>query len=317
MKKVSPPDLKNPTVSRPKVVAPRSERSRFIRQALATLLRFIRKKRSLPDVEGDLSAWILLMHGFGEKKWEGGPLEPCQKDIVPAAAAFVNDRLGPEMDQRQIAVSVSKSQRIVDENGPKMAEAYGRGNLQAFQSLFSGTASELMDAAGVPRSVWQHFGVSFDQFIKLRRATRATLICLALQNEHPLILISRAAKGDRAAVLSLVKIDQLFLQSSCCAETIRKATLQNDYDFIRKLTKALDYEPKLSRRDAFHVYYYILLLLENWGVFLPTLHELWITLDPYGREYDSLSAFEKDFQRRRQTPGFSARPIKRSPYSRR
>ncbi len=30
------------------------------------------------------------------------------------------------------------------------------------------------------------------------------------------------------------------------------------------------------------------------------MEELWNTLDPFGREYDSLSAFERDFQRRRQ-----------------
>jgi hypothetical protein len=36
------------------------------------------------------------------------------------------------------------------------------------------------------------------------------------------------------------------------------------------------------------------------GILLPPLEELWNTIDPLGREYDSLAAFERDFQRRRQ-----------------
>jgi hypothetical protein len=35
------------------------------------------------------------------------------------------------------------------------------------------------------------------------------------------------------------------------------------------------------------------------GLTLPSLHELHRLLDPNGRQYDTLQAFEKDFQRRR------------------
>src|SRR5262249_52593226 len=90
-----------------------------------------------------------------------------------------------------------------------------------------------------------------------------------------------------------------FLHDCCCAPTIRTAELHDDQAFIMQLTSAIEYQPTLRRRDALQVYYYILLLLESWGVSLPTLNELWSTLDPYRREYKSLSAFEKDFQRRR------------------
>jgi hypothetical protein len=168
-----------------------------------------------------------------------------------------------------------------------------------FQTLISETTAEIMGAAGIPLNLFDSPGLSFEQFAKLQRAIHAALTCLALHNEHPLVLVARAAKGDREAVLSLIKVDKLFLQDSCCAGTIRKATLQGDQDFIRRLRNALEYKPRLRRRDAFHVYCYTLLLLESWGVVLPTLNELWSTLDPCGIEYDSLSAFERDFQRRR------------------
>jgi hypothetical protein len=78
------------------------------------------------------------------------------------------------------------------------------------------------------------------------------------------------------------------------------AELQDDHKFLEQLKRAVGHQPTLRRRDLFHVYYYIFALLELSGVSLPTLEELWNTLDPLGREYDSLSAFEKDFQRRRQ-----------------
>lgn len=112
--------------------------------------------------------------------------------------------------------------------------------------------------------------------------------------------MARAAKGDRVAVLSLVKADKLFVHDRCCAPTIRKAELHNDQGFISQLTRAMEYEPTIRRREALQIYYHILFLLEASSVSLPTLNELWSMLDPYGREYDSLSAFEKDFQRRRQ-----------------
>jgi len=62
----------------------------------------------------------------------------------------------------------------------------------------------------------------------------------------------------------------------------------------------MEYRPKLSGRMVHHIYFYVLFLLEELGVQLPTMHELWQVLDPHGREYDSLSAFERDFQRRRE-----------------
>lgn len=114
----------------------------------------------------------------------------------------------------------------------------------------------------------------------------------------------RAGRGRAGGRGRGREADKLLLQDSSCAGTIRKATFEDDHDFIGQLTKASEYQPKLSRRDVLQVYYFINPAPPRrvgcFGVLLPTLNELWSTLDSHRREYDSLSAFEKDFQRRRQ-----------------
>ena len=292
---------KKPTTSRSKIVASWSKKSRFLRRSLAGLLRFIRRKRLWPEVEGDLSSWIFVMHGFKGERHGNGSLEPRYDPAVAAdAARFLTQLLGPGMDVRKIEISMAQSQAITDDKVRKMIEAHRSGNRDAFQSVFSQAGLELMDAWGFPPSFSHAVGLSFDQAIRLIRATRATLILVAHHNEHPLVLITRASKGDRRAVLDLVRTDSLFVHDQCCIGTIRRAELQDDHRFLAQLQRAMGHRAKLHRRNVLHVYYYIFALFELWGVSLPTLEELWNTLDPLGREYDSLSAFERDFQRRRQ-----------------
>jgi hypothetical protein len=305
MARIRPHNSRNRTVSRSKIVAPISGKSRFIRQALAAVLRFVRKKRYLPDVEGDLSAWIFATHGFTEKESgneESGAedLEPNkQKDLIEASAEFANRWFGPGMDVRRAERTINRTQEIMSTRVPRIAREHRSGNLKRYETLISEAMAEMLKELRTPRGLFQPRGLSIEQFARFRRATRATLICLALHNEYPLVLIARAAKGDRLAVLSLVKTDKLFLHDRCCAPTIRSAEFRDDQAFIMQLKRAMEYQPTLRRRDALQVYYYILLLLESWNFPLPTLNELWSTLDPRRREYDSLSAFEKDFQRRR------------------
>jgi hypothetical protein len=240
------------------------------------------------------------MHGFREERRDDGSLEPRYiKATDPELETILNELLGPGMDVRKITVSTARSQRISDEMVRRISQAQQHGNRDNVQSLVSQAALELMDAWGIPHSFSRSLGLSFDRIVKLIRATRATLMCVLLHSEHPLVLITRASKGDRQAVLDLVRADNLFMHDRCCVGVIKKAELQDDHVFVKQLKTAVSYQATPHRRNVMHILFYILLLLELRGVSLPTLQELWFTFDPHGREYESLSAFEKDFQRRR------------------
>ena len=123
---------------------------------------------------------------------------------------------------------------------------------------------------------------------------------MALLHEHPLLLIERASNGDRRAVLDLIKVDKMFVNDWCCKETIRRAGLQDDIEFMAQVQRALEYKRKIGRREIFHVYLFHLFLFEIFGLKVSPVNELWRRLDPLGREYGSLEAFEKDVQRRRE-----------------
>jgi hypothetical protein len=132
------------------------------------------------------------------------------------------------------------------------------------------------------------------------RAARAMAVCMAIHEVHPAWLIARASKGDRQATLDLIKVDKLFLHDSCTEKVIRDAELRNDHSFLQQLARAQTYRPKLRVREIQHLYFYSLFLLEQEGnMRLPVGHKLLRVLDPHAREYDSLDAFERDFQRRR------------------
>ena len=293
--------IENPTTLRSKVVASRSEESRFLRRILAGLVKHIRKKRLWPKVDGDLSSWVFHLHGFKEREDHEAPLESRYKEeAVAASVDFATQLLGPGMDVRRIEHSINQSQKVSDEVSVPMVNAIRSGDHEAFQSLFSKAIASVLDAFEIPPSFTAEMGINFDRIVKSIRAVRATLLCVALYKEHPLALIARASKGDRRAVLDLVKVDNLFLHDCCCTATIRTAELQDDQNFLEQIARALEYEPKLRRRDVQHIYCYILCLLEEFGVTLPTMNELWSTLDPSATQYPTLSAFEKDFQRRRQ-----------------
>ena len=141
--------------------------------------------------------------------------------------------------------------------------------------------------------------LSLEGSLKMLRAIRAVAICLAIHGMHPFLFIRRAAKGDRQSTLDLIKVDKLFLHDSCTENVIKGAELINDHSFLQQLARAQNYQPKLRVREIQHLYFYLLFLLEQMGTRLPKGYELWRILDPRAREYDSLDAFERDFQRRR------------------
>ncbi len=98
----------------------------------------------------------------------------------------------------------------------------------------------------------------------------------------------------------LLCLSKLFLHDSSCTGVTRAAVLQDDHKFMEQLKRALEYEPRIRLREVQHVYYYILFMFEQQGIPVPALDELWQVLDPVGTEYPSLSAFARDFQRRRE-----------------
>jgi len=228
MSNIPLPEQSVPTSSRPKFVASRSEKSRLLRGFLASLLRSLRKKRSWAAAKGDLSSWILFMHGLG-KTCDGDRLEEkYDEGVVAASVNFVNQFLGPGMDVRHLEVAAGKSERLTEEELPKIVEAYRQGDIGAFQALLASSMSKIVDAWGIPPQLSKGMGLSLDQLIKMSRAIRATAVCIALHNEHPLSLISKATKGDRRSVLDLIKADKLFLHDRCCMDVIRRAEFHDD-----------------------------------------------------------------------------------------
>src|SRR5207244_4222693 len=113
-----------------------------------------------------------------------------------------------------------------------LAKSLAGGNRDVFQSLFSTVVSEVTTAWSIPRDISGPFSLSFERVAELQRATRATVMCVVLNGEHPLVLMSRASKGDRLSILDLLKADKMFMHDRCCAATIRNAELQEDWKFL-------------------------------------------------------------------------------------
>jgi hypothetical protein len=252
-------------------------------------------------MKGELSSWILQMYGFRESKFEGGgSLESRYgESAMLAAAQLVNRGFGPGVDVREEERRMAEGRKIANKKVPGILVALRTGDLDAVHSEFSKLMSGILDAAEVPHELYESMDLSHDGLIKQIRSTRALVLSMALLNEHPIVVMKRAANGDRRAVLDLVKIDSLFLHDSCCNAVIRHAELQEDEKFLDQLRRAVGYQCRLHSRDVKRVYYYILFTIEASGVSLPTLKELWSTVDPLGRDYDSLFAFERAFQRQR------------------
>jgi hypothetical protein len=293
-----------PTTFRSKVVASPNIMSRLLRQALAAVVRLARigRSKSWPILEGDLSSWIYDVHSMIEKESDDGAFGECRFDEARACAAveFLCSTLGPDMDVRGLKRLDVEFQRIGQEKGPELRRAFGRGDLDEFNLQFSKVLSEMTNASRTPSTFFQEQGFSFESYIRLQCATGAILGCMAIHDEHPLLLLTRASKGDRQAVLDLVKVDKLFMHDSVCSPVIRKAEFEQDRAYLAQLKGALQYKRKFRRRDIMRLYFYLLAILESQHIPIPPMEDLWSILDPLGSEYKSLSAFEKDFQRRRQ-----------------
>jgi hypothetical protein len=301
MKIVRPRPLLDPTSSRAKTVASDLERSRALRTILLKSLRSLRKDVRLPTtVKGDISSWIVHLHGL-----KTGPSshEFDQVSGTPSVASLTEWMVqiaGPEADPRKTSARIAKLRKD-SLSTEKLALLYRR-NRQEFDSQFKQQAHKLRDTVNIPDGLPALSGLaSIEESLKIMRATRALAMCLSVHGAHPLSLIARATKGDRRAALDLIKVDKLFLHDSCTQSLIKKAELQNDQAFMKQLARAQVFVPKLPPREMQRLYFYQLFLMEQAGIELPPQSELWRILDPRGQEYDTLSSFERDLQRRRKS----------------
>ena len=290
----------NRTNSRPKTVGGPSRSTRVVHIFPAELLKLLDGRMPLPsgpELEGDLSSWILTMH-----RWSAGR----PPDDVPAlpkedAAGFLSV-LNEMANSRHVGAKTPGIFKRIHEAGTEfddlLEKAYESGNREEVNRLLPEFVSQILNASGLP-TAFSRMIMSPGEWLKLARAACASFRCMAFLGEHPVVLISRASKGDRRAVLDLIKMDKMFLSDESCRATIRKAGLNDDTRFLGQLQRASKYRHRAHRRDLLRLYIFALIACEQFGVPIPHLSELWAKLDPLGREYESLAAFEKDFQRRR------------------
>lgn len=298
MKTVGPNRDPVPTTSHRKVVASPDERSKILRVFLDGILEFLTSKRPLPRSEGQLSDWIFALHGLTEKGQQKVP----QTDVGTANVELVDwlhHAFGAAVDPRRFKETILQSEKLRDNETVRLADAYRSGDRGRFNREFDRVVTSLSNVWGVPHEISEVLDFSVDNNAPLLRASRATLICLIVYDVHPINLIALASRGSQEAVLKLIKVDKLFLCDGRTQTVIRDAAFQNDQEFIKRMARAQNYEPKLSARSARHAYFLVLFFAEYFGLALPTLHELHRLLDPHGRQYDTLQAFERDFQRRR------------------
>ncbi|HZQ17922.1 MAG TPA: hypothetical protein VFA90_04305 [Terriglobales bacterium] len=242
-----------------------------------------------------MSSWILTMHGLSGKPADGAGFG---KEEATTFLSALNEmassrRLGPDTPGGLF----KRIHEIGTEVGGPLGEAYKSGDQEQFNALFPEFAVQMLEASGLPKALFAHMLMSPTDLLKLMRAARASFRCMAFLGEHPVILISRASKGDRRATLDLVKMDKMFLTDVCCRDTIRKAGLNDDTRFLAQLQRASNYKHKPGRRDILRLYMFVLMVCERLGVPIPPLPELYTKIDRYGREYKSLGAFERDFNR--------------------
>ncbi len=283
----------NPTTAKKQFVAFEKMRSRVIRRFLAMLVRFVRREPPLPQLKGHLSLWICEVHGLGLVRQPPGQNAPIGSLGVEAVQTFTPET-NPETVRQKTADSVAIAS---DREVTRLLETLKQGDTTKVNKNFEKTLQKAMN-------IWfpgfhLPFELSVANLLKLIRASRALFICIALYGTHPLVLIARAWRGEKKAVLDLVKVDKLFLQDPCTQNVIRQAALQNDQEFLVQLANAQKYQPALRSRDLFHLYFYVLFFWEGLGQSIPRINELQRLLDPRGTKYEGPYAFERDLQRRR------------------
>jgi hypothetical protein len=213
-------------------------------------------------------------------------------------ADWMGKAFSPYLDPRTIERAKAQSEELQKETADSLRQI-PNADVQDLNSILPQKAARLLDIWGVPREFYSVDDISVSTVRQHLRSLRALLVCFQIHKIHVLTLIARAAKGQRQAVLDLVKVDRMFLHDPCTAALIRQAEMLNDRNFMDQLTRAQEYRFKPKMRALHRLYLHLLFMIERFGVPLPPMHDLWRILDPHGREYNSLQSFERDVERRR------------------
>ena len=246
-------------------------------------------------VKGDLSQWVAEMCAK--------PIEVSPGNVVATHRRAIPGELLKQLLKQSVAILVDPRQ----EEEKRLAQLMGNfppADLQRLMdtvrqgdsSAVNAMRTEITQKLG-PQLLKQISPASVPALLALlsrMRAVRAGTLCWVCYKMHPLSLIARARKGDRRAVLDLVKVDKLFLHDRCTAQVIRDAELRNDRAFLGQLARALAYKPKLGWRRACQLHLQMLFALDAQLPALPGLH---LRLDPEGTKFGSFGAFEKFFER--------------------
>jgi hypothetical protein len=291
----------NPTNPDPKFVASEAERSVALRGLLAAALKFLRRRVPLrPTGNGDLSTWVLTLHGLVRDDESAGSYkeQPYDETDFTSLIGWMAKTFGPSLNPKTLHQIDTKS-KAIGAATTRHIKTTSRDITNELDTVLPQTSVELLTAWGLPADFPLPYSVSVANVRQMLRAFQAVAACIAINRAHPVTLIARAFKGGRKAVLDLVKVDTLFLHDACTESVIKNAEMRNDQRFLDQLVRAQGYKFQPTIRDLHHLYFQLVFMIDQFGFPLPALGELSRIIDRHGREYPTLESFERDFQRQR------------------
>lgn len=252
--------------------------------------------------KGNLSAWILASHGISqdEKRSPKYTVRKYDEKAFERLIDWMGKIFGPYLDPRMVDRAKAKSEALGEQTVHSLQQIPKEDIKDGLNAVLPEKAAQLLDIWGIPREFYSVQEISVGTVRQTLRAFRALVVCLQLHKTHVLTLIARASKGQRQAVLDLVKVDRMFLHDPSTEAVITQAERLNDHNFLDQLTRAQEYPFTPKLRVLHHLYFRLIFMIEHFGSPLPTMRELLRILDPHGKEYKSLESFERDFQRKRE-----------------
>jgi hypothetical protein len=245
----------------------------------------------LGPLEGDLSEWVTELARKPVQFERRDPLSHTKGAILQAAmkealAMAVDPSNKTEKPMADLIGSISP------QDLQRMFEAIQAGQVGEAEKIRSEVIEKLQ--AQLRKRITPQSIPAFAALVKRGRAAQATALCCLLHKDHPLSLIAQARKGNRQAVLKLIKVDNLFLNDHCTAQVIREAALQKDRPYLEQLARAIKYKPKTGWRQGCRLYLY---LLFNFDPRLSASAKIQLRIDPDGVRFRTFEAFQKFVER--------------------